>query len=113
MLGGLLFYNSRDLSASQFSAYTKQIENDADTFLNTGTNTIRTAKKEAPYIETAVVGLGITGLVMWATYRELGEASSELLATEAALGVIGTAIAEIAVAVGVEWTSIKNVFSKL
>jgi hypothetical protein len=113
MLGGLIYWNTRNDTAAEFDAAKNTVESDIENLWSTTTSTVENANSDKAYIITAVAGLGITGVVMYASYRELGVASTELIATEAALGVIGTGIAEIVIAAGSGWDDVKKWFGGL
>lgn len=59
----------------------------------------KTAKRAEEGIAVAVVGICTTGTVMMLTYRELGAAGAELLATEFMIGVVGTLAVEAYIAI--------------
>lgn len=108
MLGGYIWWNSRNMTSVEFQSALSEFETGVKDAVSGTDDAISTAKSKEPYIITAAVGLGATGLIMYATYKELGAASSELLATEAAFGLIGTGIAEIIVAAGIGWDDLKK-----
>lgn len=57
----------------------------------------RDIEKGGALIITAIVGLGLTGAVMYGTYEELGAASAELLGSEFIIGLLLTGVAELVV----------------
>lgn len=64
-------------------------------------------------ILVAAVGVLTTGSVMMLTYRELGDAGAELLATEFMIGVVGTLAVEAYIAIARDVTSFwDNLFGK-
>jgi hypothetical protein len=96
-LTGVMAYNDKANTMDKIKDAYEEFYYDLTKAKSQAKKDAKDTEKAATYILVGVLGLSATAFIMFGTYRELGSASSELLASELGIGLLLTGVAEVVV----------------